>query len=97
MRQIRQIKQIKGHFTRKKLESILGEPTWEWEKVEGEKPECGLAPSILPTAGWGDCSACCRIWIHKDGICVAPGMDIEPDVAYAEATYQKFLKGVNNE
>ncbi len=88
---MRQIRIIKGKFTKEYLEGVLGEPSWEWVKqtVVSTKAECGLAIGSVWTAGWGDASACGRVWIHKDGICFAPGLNIREDIKYTEAMYQR--------
>ncbi len=88
---MRQISIIKMTLTREQLEAILGKPSWDWDSVEDNKPECGLAAGVLLTAGWGDLLACCRIWIHSDGMCVAPGMNIQQDIKYAQKIYRKLL------
>ena len=95
---MRQIAIIKGSFSKKKLESILGEPSWKWkeEKVEGD-PECGLLSGILLSAGWGDTQSCCRIWIHKDGICIAPGLNVPSDIRYAKRVAKKIAEETEKE
>ena len=77
--------------TEEMLESILGKPQWDWGDVETEEnEECGLALGPTRTAGWGQMSACCRIWIHSDGFCISGGLDVDEDRAYAEEVYQKI-------
>ena len=87
---------IKGEFTRQQLEQVLGEPEWGWDTVQGNECECGLAPGELPTAGWGTSRACCRIWIHSDGICLAPGLDVPCDRAYTQKTLNKLQEAFSN-
>ncbi len=89
---MRQIKAIKGTFTKERLEKILGKPGWEWRETEDDKPECGLAPGKMWTTGWGSSRACCRIWIHTDGICIGVGQDMPEDRAYAIKVINKVLK-----
>ena len=93
---MRQIRTIKGVFTKKELERILGKPDWEWDTCEDEEPECGLSPGKMWSAGWGNFQACCRIWIHSDGICIGAGLDTPADYAYADELYQKIMKEAKN-
>lgn len=90
---------IDGHYTKQGLTKILGIPTWSWEVKEIESTgDSTCSYSIIgeveriKTAGWGDAEACCRIWIHKKGICIAGGMSIIEDEQLAESTYNKLLK-----
>lgn len=55
---------------------------------------CGLSDgNKLSTAGWGDFKRCCRITIHKDGICIRPVWTIVAnDIAYANEVYQTLTK-----
>ena len=73
------------------LMEALGDPTWEWthSKADSAIP-CGLAPGDVQTAGWGDASACCRIYIHADGFCIAAPLDVKKDRAYAAQVAAKL-------
>ena len=67
------------------FEEALGSPSWAWRTHnELTPPCCGLSPHDIQTAGWGDDHACCRIWIHADGWCIGPGMDVEEDRHYVK-------------
>lgn len=85
---------VKGKFTKRKMEKILGRPSWEWKQIIANKSACGLAEGRVYTAGWGDTSACCRIWVHKDGICIGPGLSVAEDIEYAKNTYRKIIKAL---
>ncbi len=94
---IRTVATIKGKFSKKGIEKILGKPSWEWETAEAKGDTCGLANGALDTAGWGDASACGRIWIHPDGVCFGGGMNIEQDRAYALKMHEAILKEDSND
>jgi hypothetical protein len=91
---------VQGKFTKEKLEGILGEPSWEWEETkleEGIKGDCELSTGGKGwTAGWGSFSACCRIFIHPEGICIHGGMDVPEDRKYARQVLHRIIKGVES-
>ena len=71
--------------TREGLEQVLGQPNWGWLDAKVKPDNCGLTveDGTLATAGWGDSSACCRIYLHPDGFCIRPGLrGVHEDEAY---------------
>lgn len=76
---------LAGKFSKEMIESILGKPSWSWDTEQSTREPCGLAPGNLATAGWGSALACCRIWIHNDGVCIAPALNVESDAGFADA------------
>ena len=84
---------LRGHYTPQGLTEVLGMPPWEWALVDSPGPTpCGLAEGPVQTAGWGDSSGCCRIWVHSDGICIGPGLDVADDRAKALEIYLYLLR-----
>ncbi len=73
------------------IEKILGKPYFEWETIDGKDCTCGLKEGTLETAGWGDLGACCRLWIHEDGVCIRHALDIPEDRQIAKDTYEKLI------
>lgn len=88
---------ISGKFTQSDIEAVLGVPQtyWGWGDITEDCPSCGLLQGVLRTAGWGDFMACCRIYIHADGICVRSGMEyLASDRTFSKKTYLKLKKGL---
>lgn len=68
----------------------LSAPAWEWSKIQATQSDCGLADGDVWTAGYGDSSACGRVWMHSNGIRVRGGLDIESDDIYACTIAQRL-------
>ena len=86
---------LKRPLTKGAVSRRLGAPTWAWRKVEARTSECGLADGVVSTAAYGDASACGRVWLHSDGVCIRGVLDIDDDNAYAAKMAQKL--GVKKE
>ena len=83
---------LRGEWDEAGLEAALGHPRWGWETAERGDP-CPLANNgYLRTAGWGSASACCRIFIHADGICIRPGLDVEEDRQFCRDTFAQLQR-----
>ena len=87
---------IKGRFTTAQIDAVLGDPPswWPWHQVEAGDGECDLQPGQVDTAGWGSdswTSGACRVWLHRDGLCIAGAWDVGNDIAFAAEVYDKLL------
>lgn len=79
-------------MSKEQIEGILGEPQWAWDTIHADKSECGLEDGEILTAGYGSCAACCRLWIHNNGVCLRHALNVEDDKEYAKQIYQKLKK-----
>lgn len=71
-------------LTRSQVGRRLGRPTWPWSTITALSSSCGLSDGKVATAGYGDAKAAARVWLHADGVCVAPALQgVESDEAYA--------------
>ena len=97
---------LKGEWTKEGVEAVLGPPNehWPWEIAPKQSGDwiCGLTNVETESAGYGDTSACCRVHIHPEGICVHPpggalaSLFAHPGVddAFTEAIYKRLHQAV---
>ena len=88
---------LRGNYAQAGLLEVLGEPHWSWEyfKPTHKDPDCPFEfrnGVPIPTAAYGTTSACCRIYIHPEGICISGGFEIAVDMRYAQKVYKRLLK-----